>query len=174
MTIYFNNGMGIQTDTNFRILGTDGSSVRSNVDNSSGMLEKGQPVWRCVYHGPGSGGQYIFPGGKLAFDSDYGGEGNHYNFTNREFICPVPGTYRVTMHILFTGNVYDSANNHYYAYINGIFISNGIHHVGSANYITSSWTGLVKANAGDYLWWSNNGGRSYTGGWCVATYQLLG
>jgi hypothetical protein len=174
MTIYFDNGMGIQTDTNFRVIGSDGSSVRANIDNTSGMLERAQPVWRCIYHGTGGGDQYVYPAGKVAFNTDYGGEGNHYNFSTYEFICPVPGNYRLTMQILFTGNPYSNPSNHYYPYINGTYISNAIHHVGSANYITCSWTGIVRASAGDYLWWGNNGGRSYTGGWSVVTYQLLG
>ena len=175
MTINFSNGMGIQTDTNFRVLGSDGSSVRASVDNAFGGLEKGQPVWRCVYASIGDGGQRVYPGGKIAFNTDYGGEGNHYNFTNHEFICPVPGNYRLSMHVLHTGGVYGEPNNHSYGHINGTFISNGVHVVGSGlNYATSHWVGVVRANAGDYLWFGNNGGRTYSGGWCVATYQLLG
>ena len=175
MTINFSNGMGIQTDTNFRIIGSDGATVRSSVDNAFGGLEKTQPVWRCVYTGPGGGGQYVYPGGRLPFDTDYGGEGNHYNFSNSEFICPVPGNYRMSMHVLHTGGVYTEPNNHSYGYINGTFISNGVHCVGAGlNYATCHWIGVVRANAGDYLWFGNNGARMYSGGWCVATYQLLG
>lgn len=166
--------MSIDTDTNFRIIGTDGTTVRSQVTAASGMLEKSQPVWRCVY-AIGNGDQFIFPGGKLPFNGDYGGEGNHYNFSTFEFICPVPGNYRMSMHVLHTGGVYAQPNNHSYGYINGTFISNGIHVVGGTlNYATSQWIGVVRANAGDYLWFSNDGGRMYSGGWCVATYQLLG
>jgi hypothetical protein len=173
MAIDFSNGMKIQTDTNFRILGTD-NNIRSQVENASGMLEKGNPVWRCVNTGQ-SGDQVVYPGGRLPFNSDYGGEGNHYNFTNSEFICPVPGNYRMSMHVLHTGSVFAQPNNHSFGYINGTFISNGVHVVGSGlNYATASWIGMVRANAGDYLWFGNNGGRMYSGGWCVATYQLLG
>jgi hypothetical protein len=173
MTIFFNNGMGIQTDTNFRILGSDGTTVRSSVDNAFGGLEKTQPVWRCVYNN-GGGDQLVQAGGKLPINIDYGGEGNHFNFTNSEFICPVPGNYRLSMHVLMTGNPYSNPNNHYYGYINGTFISNGGHSVGSHNYATCHWIGVVRANAGDYLWFGHDGGRMYTGGWQVATYQLLG
>jgi len=174
MTINFSNGMGIQTATNFRIIGTDGSSVRSSVDNEFGGLEKSQPVWRCVY-ATGNGDQIVFPGGKLPFNADYGGEGNHYNFSTFEFICPVPGNYRMSMHVLQTGGVYANPNDHYYGYINGTFISNGGHLVGSTtNYATTHWIGVVRANAGDYLWFGHDGARLYSGGWCVATYQLLG
>lgn len=165
--------MGIQTDTNFRILGSNGTSVRSNVDAAAPYVEKANPVWQCVY-AAGNGDQIVFPGGKIPFDTNYGGEGNHYNYTNREFICPVPGNYRMSMHVLMTGNVYGNPNNHCYGYINGTFISNGLHMVGSANYITTSWIGMVRANAGDYLWFGHDGNRMYSGGWCVATYQLLG
>jgi hypothetical protein len=178
MTIFFDNGMGLQTDTNFRILGTDGTTVRSSVDNAFGGLEKSQPVWRCVYNitsGVSDGNQGPMGSGKLQFRANYGGEGDNYNFTNFEFICPVPGNYRMSMHVLHTGGVYAEPNNHSYGYINGTFISNGIHCVGGGlNYATCQWIGVVRANAGDYLWFGNNGGRMYTGGWQIATYQLLG
>jgi hypothetical protein len=176
MAINFNNGMSIQTDTNFRIIGSDGTTVRSGVDNSFGGLEKSLPVWRCVYAiGNNDSGQFVYPAGKITFQGDYGGEGNHYNFTTSEFICPVPGNYRMSMHVLHTGGVYAQPNDHSYGYINGTFISNGIHLVGATtNYATCQWIGVVKASAGDYLWFSNDGGRMYSGGWCVATYQLLG
>jgi hypothetical protein len=174
MTIFFNNGMGVQTDTNFRIIGSDGTTVKAQVDNASGMLEKTQPVWRCVYNN-GGGDQITQAGGKLPLSVDYGGEGNHYNFTTSEFICPVPGNYRLSLHVLMTGGVYVNPNNHYYGYHNGTFISNGGHCVGSTlNYATAQFIGLVNAAAGDYLWFGHDGGRMYTGGWQVATYQLLG
>jgi hypothetical protein len=173
MAINFSNNMSIQTDTNFRIIGTNGTTIRSQVDAASGMLEKSQPVWRCVY--TTGGGQQVYPGGKLPFTLDYGGEGNHYNFSTAEFICPVPGNYRMSMHSLHTGGVYANPNDHYYGYINGTFISNGGHLVGGAtNYATTHWIGVVRANAGDYLWFGHDGNRLYGDGWTVATYQLLG
>lgn len=173
MAINFNNGMSIQTDTNFRVIGTDGA-VRSGVDNAFGGLEKASPVWRCVY-AIGNGDQFIYPAGKIAFQGDYGGEGNHYNFTTSEFICPVPGNYRMSMHVLQTGRVYANFDTHSYGFINGTYISNGVHLVGpTTNYATCQWIGVVRASAGDYLWFGTGGGRMYSGGWCVATYQLLG
>jgi hypothetical protein len=177
MTIYFSSGMGIRTDTNFGIIGTDGSTVKANVDNASGMLEKTQPVWRCVYAlSGGAGNQIVWAGGKLPFDTDYGGEGNHYNFNQYYFVCPVPGNYRMSMNVLHCGNAYANPNDHYYGYRNGTFISNGGHMVGSANlnYATTHWIGVINCSAGDYLWFGHDGGRLYSGGWCVATYQLLG
>jgi hypothetical protein len=131
-------------------------------------------VWRCVYNATGGGDQVPNPAGKLTFNTDYGGEGNHFNFSTYEFICPVPGNYRLSMHVLHTGNPYPNSGNHYYGYHNGTFISNGGHLVGSTNYATTQWTGLVNASAGDYLWFGHDGGRMYTGGWQVATFQLLG
>lgn len=173
MSINFSNNMSIQTDTNFRIIGTDGTSVRSQIDAATGMLEKSQPVWRCVF--TTGTGQQVYPAGKLPFANDYGGEGNHYNFSTYEFICPVPGNYRLSMHSLHTGSVYANPNDHWYGYINGTFISNGGHLVGgTTNYATTHWIGVVRANAGDYLWFGHDGGRLHGDGWTVATYQLLG
>ena len=174
MTIYFSNNMGIATDTDFKIIGTDGSTVKSQVANAAGMLEKTSPVWQCVYGGDGN--QQVYAGGKLPLGSSTGGEGNHYNFNQYYFVCPVPGNYRMSMNVLHCGNAYANPNDHYYGYINGTFISNGGHMVGSAalNYVTTQWIGVVRAAAGDYLWFGHDGGRLYSGTWMVATYQLLG
>jgi hypothetical protein len=174
MAIYFSNGMSIDTSNDFRIIGSDGSTVEAQILSSTGVLEKSDPVWRQVYLT--GGGQQVVAAGKITAVADYGGEGNHYNFSTAEFICPVPGTYRMSIYSLQTGAAYANSGLHAYGYHNGTFISNGIHLVGNAttNYLSVGWLGLVRAAAGDYLWFASGGGRLYSDGWTVMSYHLVG
>ena len=175
MGINFSNSMTMNTLTDFGIIGTDGSSVRSQLAASAGVLEKTDPVWRQVYLNPGAG-QVVLAAGKITAVTDYGGEGNHYNFSTGEFICPVPGTYRMSMHALQTGAQYANSGLHFYGYHNATFISNGGHLVTNTTgyYFSIVWVGLVRAAAGDYLWFETGGGRIYADGWTVMSYQLIG
>lgn len=174
MTISFQNGMSIITDTDFKVVGIDGSSIRAQILNSTGVLEKGNPVWRNVFLNVS--GQYDLPAGIVPLAGDYGGEGNHYNFSKYKFICPVLGNYRMSIHSLITGPAYANPGAHLFGYINGSMISCGAHMAGDStvNYMTAQWVGVVRAAAGDALYFQSGGGRVYGDGWTVATYQLLG
>jgi hypothetical protein len=174
MAINFSNGMSINTGSNYQIVGTDGSTVMNQIIGTAGMMEKTSPVWRTVYL-TGSG-QLVIASGKMSGFTDYGGEGDHFNYSTSEFICPVPGTYRTSLHTLMTGAAYANSGLHFYGYHNATYISNGGHMVGNAttNYLSVAWVGLVRASAGDYLWFGSGGGRLYGDGWTVASYQLIG
>lgn len=174
MGINFSSGMSINTNTNFQIIGSDGSTVEAQVLAATGTLEKTDPVWQQVYLTGGA--QQVLAAGKISAVASYGGQGDHYNYSTAEFICPVPGTYRMSIHSLQTGAAYANSGLHAYGYINGTYISNGIHLVGNTttNYVSVGWISLVRANAGDYLWFGSSGGRLYSDGWTVMSFQLLG
>lgn len=186
MAIKFSNDMSIVTDTDFKIIGTDGSTMKAQVANAGGMLEKANPVWRMVYCGvpnpaatnpvQNPGDQYVQNSGILPFRHDYGGEGDHFNFSTYKFICPVKGNYRMSHHVLMTGSAYTGAGGHHYPIKNDSQIQNGVHLVGNAslNYISVQAILTIQCAAGDTLCWHNGGTRAYTGGWSVCCYELLG
>ena len=190
MAIIFSNGMNIDTSAAGGVtFYTSSNDVISTV-GTLGTSQPGLPYADVYWEGSSYDAQSVapsnaYPGGtsgqsfwpsSVPANSPYAWNSKYFNRRTSEFVCPVPGRYRMSCNYLNTGSPYNRNGCHVYALKNGAGVGvNGAHMVGSANYITIHCIVVVTANAGDRLSWGANEGlyRSYSGAWTNFAYCLL-
>ena len=190
MAIIFSNGMNIDTSVAGGVtFYTSSNDVISTV-GTLGTSQPGLPYADVYWEGNSYDAQSVapsnaYPGGtsgqsfwpsSVPANSPYAWNSKYFNRRTSEFVCPVPGRYRMSCNYLNTGSPYNRNGCHVYALKNGVGTGvNGAHMAGSANYITIHCIVVVTANAGDRLSWGANEGlyRSYSGAWTNFAYCLL-
>lgn len=87
--------------------------------------------------------------------------GNTYGWdnTNKRWVAPFSGLYRVTSNIYFNPNN-SYVNPRVYAYKNGIEVCNitSVNQPSGSNDIATSTSAIIQLNQGDYIVWKSSGG----------------
>jgi hypothetical protein len=190
MAIIFSNGMNIDTSVSGGVTFYTSSNTVISTIGTLGTSQPGIPYADVYWNGnsygdqsaapskcyPGETGNQSFWPSAVPGNQPYAWNSKYFNRRTSEFVCPVPGRYRMSCNYLNTGTPYNRNGCHVYALKNGVGIGvNGAHMVGGMNYGTVHSIVVVTANAGDRLSWAANEGlyRSYSGGWSNFTYCLL-
>lgn len=182
--------MNIDTSASGRVTFYTSSNTEISTIGTLGTSQPGIPYADVYWNGnsyvdqsaapsnafpDGTGGQSFWPY-MVPANQPYAWNSKYFNRRTSEFVCPVPGRYRMSCNYLLTGSVYNRQGQHAYPIKNGNGIGvNGAHAGAGFSYGTVHCIVVVTAAAGDRLSWYANPGlyRSYSGGWTNFTYCLL-